>query len=315
MTNQVFGPYSSTLWSQGVTPLNASNMNNIESQAGIALHGFGPDVLNTGFVYSGCTCTKDGVTANQLDIAAGRAYVLLSDSTFGLIVVGADNTHVTSTPSTTYYLYLQPDGTFYWSTTNAPATHSLGICQVTTDASGNILTVTDTRSLNNILFPNMLGNLGLPNLRSVGSFLAAGSGSPGVGVIVAQALSVHVTATTLTTILTYSPAASGYYRINAFASIGNGTPIQPITVSVTFTDADSTTSRTDNMSTSTFGQQVVAGADAALNADGTTTLGNGGVAFHSMLIHAASSASIVCKYRDAGGTPNDYATFIIERLA
>lgn len=167
MTNTVFGPYAKTVWTNGATPISATNMNHLETQASAALNGVNPDLLSA-FILSGVTCAKDGVIANQLDIAAGRAYITLSDGTRGLIIVGADNTHTTSAISSTYHLYLQPDGTWYWSTSNSPATNSLAICTVTTDTSGNIATVTDNRilttSMLNSATPVAVNELLLPSI-------------------------------------------------------------------------------------------------------------------------------------------------------
>jgi hypothetical protein len=178
MTNTVYGPYSATSWIDNVTAGNHTTLNNLETQASIATHGFGPDLL-TPFVLSGITCTKDGTTATQLDIASGRAYVKLSDNTVGLIVVGADNTHVTATPSSTYHLYLQPDGTWYWSTSNSPAANSLHICDVPTDGSGNISSVTDQRTLNTSLLSGAAGDVNLPAGSTVNSktIVQVGSGN------------------------------------------------------------------------------------------------------------------------------------------
>lgn len=145
MPNQVFGPYNGITCINGSTPANATWGNLIQTQASIALHGFNPKLIGSGFVYSGVVCTKDASVANQLDIASGVAYVVLSDGTVGEIDVGSGQTQTTSGASVTWHLYLQPDGTWYWSTSNAPAANSLHICDVTTDGSGNIVTVTDQR--------------------------------------------------------------------------------------------------------------------------------------------------------------------------
>lgn len=161
-SNTVHGPYSPLVWSQGSTPLSSTNMNHLETQADVALNGFNGDLLSP-FVLSGITCSKNGSTANQLDVTSGRAYVKLSNSTIGLIatVASTPGQFITSTPSTTYHLYLQPDGTWYWSTSNTPATNSLAIADVATDVSGNIATVTDKRPLNTTLLSGVGGLLGL----------------------------------------------------------------------------------------------------------------------------------------------------------
>lgn len=144
MPNTVYGPFTATTVVNGVTPMNATLGNLMQTQAGIALNGFNGDLIGSGFVLSGITCAKDGSIANQLDVASGRAYALHSDGSVGLIVV-ASTTFATATINTTYYLDLNPDGTWSWGTSHSGVANYLPICSVTTDASGNIKTVTDAR--------------------------------------------------------------------------------------------------------------------------------------------------------------------------
>ena len=129
----------------GSTPANATWGNLVQTQYTEATLSYGPDTFAAGFVLSGLAASKDGVTATLLDVTAGTAYLLQSDGTTRQRKATA-STQTTSVINTTYYLYLQPDGTWYWSTTNAPAANSLFIAQVTTDGSGNIATVTDKRT-------------------------------------------------------------------------------------------------------------------------------------------------------------------------
>lgn len=193
MANTVYH-YAPTSWVNGTTPANATNMNHIETGPLDALSGFNPDFFSE-YVHSGIVCTKDGTNANQLDIASGRAYVTQTDGTSALIVVASDNTHTTVTPSTTYHLYLQPDGTWYWSTSNTPQANSLAICSVTTDGSGNINVVTDLRTLLTTVQPG-----------------ATALSIPG---IVAVPPEFHITTTTLQNPLySFSVPAAGVYRVS-----------------------------------------------------------------------------------------------------
>lgn len=146
MTNTVSGPYAPTNWVSGVTAANQTRMNNLELQSADALNGFNGDLLAP-FLLSGMVCTKDGTTATQFDVTSGRAYLTMSDGTRGLIIAGASTPgqFTTSTPSTTYYLFLKNDGTYQWSTSSSGPANSLALCQATTDGSGNILVVTDKR--------------------------------------------------------------------------------------------------------------------------------------------------------------------------
>ena len=158
MANTMHGAYAPTTWVNSATPISQQNMNNLETQAGVALHSFNPYLISAGFVLSGATCTKDGTNANQLDIASGTAFLIQSDGTLAQCDIAADNTHITSGATATWHLYLQPDGTWYWNTANTPAANSLFIAQVTTDASGNINGVTDKRPLNVELLSAMSNN-------------------------------------------------------------------------------------------------------------------------------------------------------------
>ena len=301
MANTVYGPYVQTLWTNGTTPLNATNLGNLETQAADALNGFNPDLLNGGFVLSGVTCTKDGTVLNQLDVAAGRAYPIMSDGTIGLIVVGA-TTFTTSTPSTTYYLFLLNNGTWQWGTTSTGPTHSLAICQATTDASGNILAVTDRRSLNALLLSGLSGVLGLPPLRSIGGQLATGSfGAP---VIVAQAVNVSVTATSQQTILSYTPTANGLYRVSAFYTFSNTGATQNLTIKVNYTDPNA------GSPTFFFSDGSIVYNAHAMGGPATSSL-----ALLPVIIYASTSAAITCQTIDSANSPTDHATFLIERLA
>lgn len=155
-------PYTPTTWVFSTTMGTYTRLNNLETQYTEATNSFEQDLL-TPFVYSGMVCTKDGTIANQLDITAGLAFPMQADNTLrrrGTLAT----TKTTATPSTTYYLYLQPDGTWYWSTSNSPAANSLAICQVTTDGSGNINAggVTDKRVTTTTLLASMVGSVNFP---------------------------------------------------------------------------------------------------------------------------------------------------------
>lgn len=164
MTNTVHGLYNPTNWVNSSTPISQANMNNLEKQAAVALHSFNPYLMSAGYVHSGAVCTKDGTNANQLDIASGEAFLIQTDGTLALCDIAADNTHTTTgNPSTTMYLDLNPDGSWSWGTSHSVQANYLPICQVTTDASANIATVTDARPLNPTLFPTLAGLVFMPN--------------------------------------------------------------------------------------------------------------------------------------------------------
>ena len=159
MANTLHGPYAKTAWTNGSTPISQGNLNNLETQVGVALASLNPNLISAGFVLTGATCTKDGVNANQLDIASGTAFLIQSDGTLAQCDIAADNTHTTGgNPSTTLFLDLNPDGSWSFGTSHSAVTNHLTICSVTTDASSNISSVTDTRPLNVELLTAMQPN-------------------------------------------------------------------------------------------------------------------------------------------------------------
>jgi hypothetical protein len=89
----------------------------------------------------------------------------MTDGSVGLIITAASTASqfLTATPSTTYFLDLNPDGTWSWGTSHSAVTHHLTIASVTTDGSGNISTVTDARTVDTTVLSGMGGNIGVPN--------------------------------------------------------------------------------------------------------------------------------------------------------
>ena len=71
----------------------------------------------------------------------------------------ASGQFVTSTPSTTYYLDLNPDGSWSFATSHSAVSNYLPICQATTNTSGNISAVTDKRPVAISLLSSIVGPL------------------------------------------------------------------------------------------------------------------------------------------------------------
>lgn len=324
MANTVHGPYTPTSWISGSTALSTPNLNHLESQDGVALASFNPDLIGSGFVYNGVTCAKDGTIANQLDVALGEAYLKQSDGTLARCDVAA-TTFTTVTISTTYHLYLQPDGSWYWNTANSPATNSLAICSATTDGSGNILVVTDLRPLTIAMLPNAVGSvsfpagivftggLSVPGALSVAGALTslggqASAGSFGAPVIVAQAINTHVTATTLQTILNATAPATGVYSLSAMVSVQNaGT--RTITLSPVYTDAN-----TNALAGGYFFYPGGLASPILLNG-WTGASANQSIPTMPQTFYAKTGTAIQLVYQDSTGTPNDFVTGILTRLA
>lgn len=284
-------PYTPINVVNGVTPLNATFGNTIQTQYAEASQSFNVDLFGPPFILEGFVATKDGTIANQLDVTAGVGYPLQSDGTLRRRSVASSN-QTTSALSSTYFLYLQPDGTWYWSTTNAPAANSLAICTVTTDGSGNILAVTDARQLTTVLLYNMTGMAGVS--RIVASTPAGG---------------VHVTATTIQTVLTYAVTATGLYRVSAYIQFSNGGTAEKIVLNLNWTDP------TLGANLSFFANGNQGATPVLLDASATAAIANPvAVPTIPQLIYAQAGHNITVQYQDPGGTPNDFVFVIVERL-
>lgn len=151
-------PYTKTTWTNGSTALSQTNMNNLEKQFDEASLSEGPDQM-TAFVLTGLTVTK--TAAAQITVAAGTAYPLQTDGSLRQRKTTL-TTEATVTINTTYYLDLNPDGTFSWATSHSGTANYLSIASVTTDGSGNVLVIMDARQLFTNLFPSLAGSVQLP---------------------------------------------------------------------------------------------------------------------------------------------------------
>jgi hypothetical protein len=284
LSNTVYGPFSAISITNGVTPANKTWGDNAQTQASVAMHGINSD-LSGPFVLSGITCTKDGTIANQLDIASGTAYLTMSDGTIGKIAVGADNTHTTSTISTTYYLFLKNDGTWQWSTTSTGPTNSIPICQATTDGSGNISAVTDVRH---------------------------NAGSPGVPILISQSLAQSVTSTTDQIIPAGGILAPvrGLYRFTLHFTYRNATP-QKVVAFARYTDPTLSTTATPYfilLGPSSNAGQILNGSQAS------ATGNNQSCACAPIDAYCEAGGFLDIHFQDGGGTPNDVVSTTIARI-
>jgi hypothetical protein len=179
--------YPKTSWTAGSTPCSAPNMNNLETQFAYAMTSFNIDLFTSAFVYSGFVASKNGGIPNQLDVTAGVAYIKSSTGELNRVAVGS-STKTTATPSTTYYLILNNVGTWTWGTSGSLPGTSVSVCMVTTDGSGNISTVTDTRymytsvlsSAMTLIFPGSISVSGstATGKLSISGHIVISSGSP-----------------------------------------------------------------------------------------------------------------------------------------
>ena len=159
------GPYTATSWVNGTTPLSQTHLNNLETQYQLATQTFEQDLF-TPFVLYGMVATKDASTANQLDVTAGVAFLLQTDSTVARQSISSSSGPLTTSAHTaTYYLDLNPNGTYSFATSHSGTANYLTIAQVTTDGSGNISTVTDKRNLTAQALPTQSGSFGVSGLK------------------------------------------------------------------------------------------------------------------------------------------------------
>lgn len=151
------------------------------------------------------------------------------------------------------------------------------------------------------------GSLTVPGtLLSVGG--QASAGSFGTPVIVAQAINVNVTVTTDQTILSFTPPATGLYRVSLWAEV-HGTNNGNNVARVVYTDGN----QFNIFSQFFFGSQNNQ-APAVVNALAITK----DQPFYTAAetIYASSTAAIVVHWQNsAAGTINDFVTALIERLA
>lgn len=178
-------PFSKTTFNSGAAPgIDSGVLNTMQTQYDEATLSLGQDEVAQ-FVYSGGVCTIHGGAPKQLDVTTCVYYVTQADGTLRRRSVSATN-FLTVTASTTYFLDYNADGTTSWGTSHSGATH-VTIASVTTDGSGNINVITDTRPTAVNQFPSAIGApqfagktiilMGTHN--GVTFTLSAGNGAPG----------------------------------------------------------------------------------------------------------------------------------------
>lgn len=142
----------------------------------------------------------------------------------------------------------------------------------------------------------------------------ATAGSFGVPPIVAQALGVHVTVTTQQTILSYTPTANSWFRVNChLAAVQAGSSTQLIKLTVNYTDPDANASFPEPIATTGLGT-----SPTSFSGTNSIPVGPGAAGIYScipIVIHAKASTAITVVYQDPGGTPNDFVTAILEQIA
>lgn len=100
---------------------------------------YSSDLFGSSFIVSGLTVTK--YAANEINVSAGTAYMKQADATVRQESI-TTTTLTTTSPSATYYLDLNPDGTWSFTTGHSSVSGYLNIATVTTDSSGNVNVIT-----------------------------------------------------------------------------------------------------------------------------------------------------------------------------
>lgn len=98
--------------------------------------------LNAGYVVSGGTAVKDDTNLSQLNYAYATAYLKQIDGSY-LVKTTTPANFFTSYYNSTYYLDLNPDGTYSWGIVHSSQVNYLPILEVTTNGTGQILAITD----------------------------------------------------------------------------------------------------------------------------------------------------------------------------
>ncbi|HLZ21122.1 MAG TPA: hypothetical protein VKQ30_03235 [Ktedonobacterales bacterium] len=137
--------------------------------------------------------------------------------------------------------------------------------------------------------------------------IATATNTPGVPVQVAATIRQHITATTLTTVLTYTPSVTGVFRLSGYLFVNNGTSPNVLTFRVNFYDPDQGGAANENLWT------INGSVSQAFN--GTTSFGNGRYTLVSYTFPAAANQPITVSYQDPTNTPSDFVTVMLEQLA
>jgi hypothetical protein len=144
--NQTTITSSNVIDRRALVPLNVdgSQISNFNGTTTSYVNAVFADLFgNTSVVLSGGVATKNGTVPNQLDVTAANVY--FAGGQHVNFPASQNGQFTTSTPNTTYYLDYNSDGTTSWGTSHSVKSGYVTICQVTTDGSGNISTVTDKR--------------------------------------------------------------------------------------------------------------------------------------------------------------------------
>jgi hypothetical protein len=108
-----------------------------------------------GLVLSGGAATKDGVTANKLNITAVKVIQRVAATGYINRVELNAASKTTSVANTTYYLAVPASASDYYWNTVAPTGDYVLLATVSTDGSANIAVVSDQRPMTSTLFGGM----------------------------------------------------------------------------------------------------------------------------------------------------------------
>lgn len=140
----------------------------------------------------------------------------------------------------------------------------------------------------NILGPSQFGTVdSVSGQKTVGIL--------GIPAIVAAAEDIHITATSATTILSWTPTTDCYLLVASTFWANNGTSGNTISLYVTYTSPDAGTTATHYART-----------PSGLYLNGTTSVLNSVTTTLPQFIHPQGGTPVSVVYRDPANTPNDY---------
>jgi hypothetical protein len=107
---------------------------------------------NKGLIITGGVASKNGTTANRLDITAVKAIIKIAATGYVARVELTASSKFTTQASAVYYLSILPSATDYSWSTSAPTGDYVLLATVSTDNTGNIAVVSDNRNITTALF-------------------------------------------------------------------------------------------------------------------------------------------------------------------
>lgn len=267
-------------------------------------------LVNAPFAYSGFSYSLSG---QVFIINSGLAFLYNGNQAYVSVQTSQWTFTVPSTPSTTFYVYVAPDGTLLFDSqagfnTNPPPANSLKIYLIQTNASG--VAVNPTLEANTIVEPyaNMMGYifyqvpLDIAKFNQIGPEFAAGV--VGVSVVVAGGSGLVTTNVAQNPVL-LETFNTGFHRISGSVLVRNSVNGNNITVSadVTLLSVVYTKFMT-----------LVKDDGTKIVANGANSVPNGLYTIEPFSSQIDGGSIVSFHYTDPTNVPNDEVYGTLERL-